>query len=175
MFDNKVNLKITPDSIEILKSKSGVVYKIFLFILITIVFLILHFTSLIEFTSPLYFNILVLLVIAVNFTYIILIRFFRLNDVKFDKINSIVYFNGEQVLKTNNLKIINYEILSANKSSMYLKTREKKSSLYLKVNEKNKNLVFSSDPDDVKAIALKLSEFLNIKVENHYSSFYPIW
>lgn len=163
MIDNKVNFNITPNSFEILKSKSGVIFKSLLSVIIIIIFLFINFNSSTEIKTPWFFNTLLLIVIPLNTLYILSIIIFKFNNIKFEKINNLVFLDGKEISSISNLKIINYDIKGG-----------KKSSLYLRINGKEKSIVFSSNPDDVKEIAFRLSEFLNIKLENHHGTF-PIW
>lgn len=163
MFDNKVTFNISSNTFEILKSKRGAIFKSVLTVVIIIIFLLFNFNSPTEIKTPWFFNILLLIVIPLNTLYIVSIIIFKFNNVKFEKINHLVFLDGKEISSINNLKIINYDIKGG-----------KKSSLYLRINGKEKNIVFSSNPDEVKEMAIRLSEFLNVKLETNYGTF-PIW
>ena len=163
MFGNKVTFNISSNTFEILKSKSGVIFKSLLTVIIIIIFLLINFNSPTEIETPWFFNNLLLIIIPLNTLYIASIIIFKFNNIKFEKINNLVYLDGKEISSINSLKIINYDIKGGKKSSLYLRT-----------NGKEKSIVFASNPDDVKEIAFRLSEFLNIKLENSYGT-YPIW
>ncbi len=166
MFENEVSYKRSDTTFEIIKSKTGSIYKTTFVVIVTFLFIGLQL-SFIDKTEQSFLFIVFFISLAIgSITYALFLHFLKFKNLKIENINNLTYLNGKElvILKSNYLKVLNYE----GKWTIY-------SFLYIIQKDKKINLIYSSNPEDVKIIARELSAFLNIKQEQHYASFPPIW
>ncbi len=166
MLEHDVTYNKFDNTFEIIKSKSSSIFKTIFIVVVTTVFIgfQLSFINKTEQSSLIIVPFAILAVVLI--TYAILQHLLKFKNIKIENNNNLIYINGKklEMLKGSYLKVLNYD----GKWQTY-------SFLYIIQKDKKLNLIYSSNPGDVKIIANELSDFLKIKQEQHYVSFPPIW